>query len=177
MDFRYKLKMWLINDPQKRYWRFRERALNARLEVVRSWYRLRTQIVLSKMNAYIPTEHDINRFLAPHGLYGTCISSGCRIGKGCTLMQQVTVGSNTFTDSKRHGSPVLGDNVFVGAGAKIIGGIKIGNNVRIGANCVVFEDVPDNATVVAAKPRVIVREQLRDNSFVIYDKYKEKTQK
>jgi serine O-acetyltransferase len=45
--------------------------------------------------------------------------------------------------------------VFIGAGAKIIGNIKIGNNVRIGASCVVVEDIPDNCTVVMHKPRII----------------------
>ena len=56
------------------------------------------------------------------------------------------------------GVPTIGDDVYIGPGAKIFGGIKIGNNVRIGANCVVFEDVPDNATVVLQKPRVIIKD-------------------
>lgn len=48
--------------------------------------------------------------------------------------------------------------MYIGPGAKIFGNIKVGNNVRIGANCVVFEDIPDNATVVLPKPRIIERE-------------------
>lgn len=55
--------------------------------------------------------------------------------------------------------PIIGDNVYIGPGAKIFGGIQIGNNVRIGANCIVFQDIPDNATVVLEKPRIIVKEQ------------------
>ena len=55
------------------------------------------------------------------------------------------------------GAPEIGDNVFIGAGAKIIGKIKIGNNVRIGAGCIVVTDIPDNATVVMSKPRVILK--------------------
>ena len=55
------------------------------------------------------------------------------------------------------GAPTIGDNVYIGPGAKIFGAIHIGNNVRIGANCVVFEDVPDNATVVLPKPRIIIK--------------------
>lgn len=177
MNFRFRLKNMIIRDPQRSFWRFRDRALNGKTEICRSWYRLRTQMRLAKIGAYVPTERGINRFAAPHGLGGIFISSGSKMGGGCTLMQQVTIGSNTFTDSKRHGSPTIGDNVFVGAGAKIIGGITVGSNVRIGANCVVFEDIPDNATVVAAAPRVIVREGKRENSFVIYDEYKERTGK
>lgn len=50
---------------------------------------------------------------------------------------------------------MIGDNVYIGAGAKIIGNVHVGNNVKIGANCVVFMDVPDNCTVVMPKPRII----------------------
>lgn len=50
---------------------------------------------------------------------------------------------------------MIGDNVFIGAGAKVIGGIHVGDNVKIGANCIVVEDIPDNSTVVMHKPRII----------------------
>ena len=52
---------------------------------------------------------------------------------------------------------MIGNDVYIGPGAKIFGGIKIGNNVRIGAKCVVFQDIPDNATVVLEKPRIIIK--------------------
>ena len=55
-------------------------------------------------------------------------------------------------------APILGDNVSIGAGAKLIGKIRIGNNVKIGANAIVVEDVPDGATVVAPKARIIVKQ-------------------
>lgn len=57
------------------------------------------------------------------------------------------------------GAPNIGDDCYIGAGAKIIGNINIGNNVRIGANCVVVEDIPDNCTVVMDKPRIILKER------------------
>ena len=60
----------------------------------------------------------------------------------------------------------LGDRVYIGAGAKIIGNVTIGNNVRIGANCVVTTDIPDNATVVLERPRVIRKDTPQDNRFV-----------
>lgn len=53
---------------------------------------------------------------------------------------------------------MIGDNVFIGAGAKIIGKVKIGNNVKIGAGCIVVTDVPDNAVVVMNKPRIIIKQ-------------------
>ena len=56
-----------------------------------------------------------------------------------------------------HGNVIIGDNVYIGAGAKILPNVKIGNNVKIGANAVVIEDIPDNATVVMQKPRIIIK--------------------
>ena len=55
----------------------------------------------------------------------------------------------------KKGSPVIGDNVYVGAGAKVIGKVLIGNNVAIGANCVVIQDVPDQAVVVGIPGKVV----------------------
>lgn len=88
----------------------------------------------------------------PHGLNGIIVSNDAIIGKECQLYHQVTIGGGNG------GSPVIGDNVLIGAGAKIIGPVKIGNNVKIGAGCVVAVDVPDNATVIMEKPRIIIHE-------------------
>ena len=88
----------------------------------------------------------------PHGLNGIVISHNAIIGENVTIFHQVTIGEGNG------GAPTIGDNCYIGAGAKIIGGIKIGNNVRIGAGCVVFRDIPDNATVVLDNIRIIVRE-------------------
>lgn len=73
-----------------------------------------------------------------------------KIGANCRIFQQVTIG---YSEDKR---PILGDNVRVYAGAKVIGGITIGNNVLIGANAVVIKNVPDDCTVVGV-PAWIVR--------------------
>lgn len=108
----------------------------------------------ARNNASMGTALDKSAFFAsppnlPHGLYGIIISHNAVIGKEATIYHQVTIGQGNG------GAPTIGDNVYIGAGAKIIGNIKIGNNVKIGANCVVFMDVPDNCTVVLPKPRVI----------------------
>lgn len=86
--------------------------------------------------------------ILPHGLNEIIIGHDCVIGKNCTIFQQVTIA---------HGGVRIGDNVLIGAGAKILPGVAIGHNVKVGANCVVVEDVPDNATVVLPKPRIIVQ--------------------
>lgn len=59
----------------------------------------------------------------PHGMYGIFVSDGAEIGKNAVIFQQVTIGSNTLADSRKQGSPVIGDNVYIGSGAKIIGNI------------------------------------------------------
>lgn len=103
----------------------------------------------------------------PHGVQGIFISNDAVLGKDVTIFQQVTIGSNTLADSRGKGSPQIGDNVYIGAGAKIIGGVRIGNNCRIGANAVVYTDMPDNAVAVCAPTRILERESL-DNTYITY---------
>lgn len=112
----------------------------------------------------IPLSKSISPFTAPHGFHGIFISSGAYIAEGCTVFQQVTIGSVTTKGSRHQGAPTIGPNCVIGAGAKVIGGITVGGGCRIGANCVVCEDVPPNSTVVLEKPRVIVRDRPMKNT-------------
>lgn len=82
---------------------------------------------------------------------GICIHRRSRIGKNCIISHQVTLGGR----SKQKGLPVLGDEVFVGVGAKILGDIRIGDNVVIGANAVVLQDVPSGCAVGGVPARVL----------------------
>lgn len=75
------------------------------------------------------------------------------IGENVTVMQQVTIGRSK--GGNRSGIPIIGNNVFIGAGAKIIGNIKIGNNVIIGANACVTHNIPDNAIVGGIPAKII----------------------
>lgn len=116
-----------------------------------------------KNNAFIALGDNLNKIINsqngkitfPHGISGIFISCNSVIGNNCTIFQQVTIGSNTLKDSKHVGAPTIGDNVFIGAGAKIIGNVKIGDNVRIGAGAIVTENIPKNSTVVAEKSKII----------------------
>ena len=85
------------------------------------------------------------RLFIDHGM-GIVIGETTTIGNDCTIFHNVTLGGTGKDKNKRH--PDLGNDVIVGTGAKILGPIKIGNNVKIGANSVVLKDVPDNVTVV-----------------------------
>lgn len=80
---------------------------------------------------------------------GVVINTAVRGGCDVYVEHQVTIGA------EKGAAPVLGDNVFIGAGAKILGGIRIGNNVKIGANAVVLDDIPDNCTAVGIPARVV----------------------
>ena len=92
------------------------------------------------------------------GLYighfgGIVINPQSVIGKNCNLSHEVTIGSSNR--GQKRGVPTIGDNVYIGPGAKLFGAIKIGNNVAVGANCVVTKDVPDNGIVVGIPGEVI----------------------
>jgi serine O-acetyltransferase len=80
---------------------------------------------------------------------GVVINTSVRGGKNVFIEHQVTIGA------EKGEAPVLGDNVFVGAGAKIVGAVRIGNDVKIGANAVVTKDLPDGATAVGVPARVV----------------------
>lgn len=84
---------------------------------------------------------------------GININARARIGRNCNISQEVTIGISNR--GRWRGVPTIGDHVYIGPGAKLFGAIKVGNNVAIGANCVVVEDVPDNAVVFGVPGRVI----------------------
>lgn len=86
-----------------------------------------------------------------HGM-GVVIGETSEVGRNVTIYQGVSLAGTSLKREKRH--PTLGDNVVVGAGAKIIGGFKIGDNSRIGAGSVVVREVPPNSVVVGVPGRV-----------------------
>ena len=84
---------------------------------------------------------------------GIVINRASVIGKNCNISHGVTLAQGNR--GQNTGAPTLGDNVYIAPGAKIVGAVKIGNNVAIGANCVVTKDIPDNSVVVGIPGRVI----------------------
>ncbi len=89
-----------------------------------------------------------------HGM-GVVIGETAVIGDNCMLYQGVTLGGTGKDKGKRH--PTLGDNVLVGSGAKVLGPFTVGNNVKIAANAVVLNAIPDNCTAVGVPARVVKR--------------------
>jgi serine O-acetyltransferase len=120
----------------------------------RRWHLLPLEMVANKLNA-ICCNCIIGRgaefgagFVLIHST-GIVINGQVRGGTNVYLEHQVTIGA------ERRQSPVIGDDVFIGAGAKIIGSITIGDGARVGANAVVLHDVPAHSTVVGIPARVV----------------------
>lgn len=90
---------------------------------------------------------------------GVVIGETAEIGDNCTLYQGVTLGGTGKDTGKRH--PTLGNNVMVGAGAKVLGPFRIGDNAKIAAGAVVLEEIPANATAVGIPARVVRRDGVR----------------
>ena len=93
-----------------------------------------------------------------HGM-GVVIGETAEIGDYCTLYQGVTLGGTGKDQGKRH--PTLGNHVLVGAGAKILGPFRVGDNARVAAGAVVLEEVPSNATAVGVPARIVRQDGVR----------------
>ena len=85
--------------------------------------------------------------------FSIIITPGAILGDDVTILQQTTIGASR--GGGRNGQPIIGNNVMIGCGAKIIGKVSVGNNVAIGANAVVVKDVPDGC-VVGGIPATII---------------------
>jgi serine O-acetyltransferase len=101
------------------------------------------------------------RFFIDHGM-GVVVGETAVIGDDCTLYHGVTLGGTSWEKGKRH--PTLSNNVVVGAGAKVLGPILVGEGARIGSNAVVVKDVPSGATVVGVPGKLINPQRQEENS-------------
>ena len=150
----------------EKWWELRNKAKNAS-GFMKKVHTRKYNKMMRRFQSFIPLKAQFKGMpVFPHGISGIFISNGAVIGENCVIFHQVTIGSNNLNDSKGKGAPVLGDNVYIGCGAKIIGAVNVGDNARIGANCTVVKDVPANSTVVPAAVRIIAHEEEQDNRFV-----------
>ena len=106
------------------------------------------------------------RFFIDHG-EGVVIGETSIIGDDVLMYQQVTLGGTGKDTGKRH--PTIGNNVILGAGAKILGNIDIGDFVRIGAGSVVIEDVPPHSTVVGVPGRIVQRASIDEDGNLMHN--------
>lgn len=146
----------------KKYWKRRNEVINSnsqKSKLLRLYYLLYIKKCDAYNNASMGTDLGKGAIFAtppllPHHLNGIIISHYAKIGKNCTIFQQVTIA-----EGKNKTAAIIGDNCIIGAGAKIIGNVKIGNNVKIGANAVVVKDIPDNCTAVGVPAKIITHEK------------------
>ena len=102
---------------------------------------------------HLPRGTSIGPGLRIYHFGGIIISPSATIGRNCTLRQNVCIGTRYGKDD----APTIGDNVDFGVGAVVIGRVRIGNDVHVGANAVVLTDVPDNASAVGVPARIVLR--------------------
>ena len=105
------------------------------------------------------------RFFIDHGM-GVVIGETAEIGDDCMMYHGVTLGGTSWDKEKRH--PTLLDGVVIGAGAKILGPITLGKNVRVGSNSVVVRSVDDNETVVGIPGRIVTKKASDTDTFDSY---------
>ena len=137
----------------------RKQPQSRKSKLTRLWYLYRIKRADAFANASMGTDLGAGaQFASPpilfHHLNGIIISHYARFGKNVTIFQQVTV-----TEGPNQTSATIGDNVVIGAGAKILGAVHIGDGAKIGANAVVVSDVPAYATAVGVPARIILKEE------------------
>lgn len=155
----------IIDGGYGNIWIFRQHVLRHPNKLNKALY----YAYLDTYGAWIGLETTIESApKCPHECYGIFISNSAHIGKNVVIFQQVTIGSVSTIGSKHSGAPTIGDNVLIGAGARIVGGVKIGNNSRIGAGCVVACDIPENSVVYTKGLEIVVKEQPMDNKYIYY---------
>ena len=141
------------------FWSFRERMLRCKTKKMQRFYQVFYYLYLKRNGGYIGhTASFSSEPCFPHGLHGVFIAGGASFGNNCVIFHHVTVGANPMPFSATAGTPKIGDNCYIGAGATIIGSVVIGDNCRIGSNCNVFSDIANNSIAVTEKPRIIKRD-------------------
>jgi serine O-acetyltransferase len=147
-------------------YRFRRAVAKSRAPAVVKWPAYAAAVftdIISRVASHVelPTSAEIGRGLCmPHAGY-VVVAADARIGRHCTIGPGVTIGHARGGGSDREGSPVIGDRVYIGPGAAVIGPIEIGSDALIGAGAVVVRSVPP-AGVVAGNPAQLIS---REGSF------------
>jgi serine O-acetyltransferase len=143
------------------------------------FYRVSHQLYIRKLFTFARVVSQFARFITGieihpgakigKGLFidhgsGVVIGETAEIGNNCLIYQGVTLGGTGKERGKRH--PTLGNNVMVGAGARVLGPFRVGDNVKIAANAVVLEAIPDNSTAVGVPARIVRKngKKLSDNN-------------
>ena len=152
MGIRRKVIDYSRGDNLNYFWRLYRLQKKARFRVIRDILTFLMSRSAHRHGGYIgPDTVFMGVPELPHGLHGIFVSRFAVIGEDCRIYQNVTIGE------VNRKTPIIGRNCLIGAGAIVLGDIKIGENVKIGAGAVVSTDIPDNCTVVSQPIRIIER--------------------
>jgi serine O-acetyltransferase len=125
--------------------------------LLRASYGVARFLVMVVTGARIGVGATIGQRFNVHTTQGLQIAGAARIGDDCVVNTGVCIVH--AANDRQAGAPVIGNNVYLGVGAKVIGSVKVGNNVQVGANAVVGRDIPDNMVVLSPLPVVMPRPQ------------------
>lgn len=149
MGLRACLTDWSKGDRLQGFWRLYRLRGRAKWKLTRDVWTFLLNRSARRHGGYVgPGAVILGEPVLPHGLHGVYISRYATIGAGCRIYQNVTIG-----EVNGH-APVVGEGCLIGAGAVLVGDIRIGDGVKIGAGAVVFQDIPAGCTVVAQPPRI-----------------------
>lgn len=152
MSLRGKVTDYSKGDSLGWFWRLYWLRKRTRSKVIRDVLTFLLNRSAHRHGGYLGPGADIQgEPVLPHGLHGVFISRYAVIGANCRIYQNVTIGE---VNGK---APVIGNGCWIGAGAVLVGDIRVGSGARIGAGAVVSKDVPAGCTVVAQAPRVLER--------------------
>lgn len=150
MSFREKFVDYSRGDDLRLFWWFFRRRNRAENRIHKGILTFICNRLARKHGGYVGYGAEIEGTPSmPHGLHGVFISRYAHIGAGCRIYQNVTIGEIDRM------APLIGEGCLIGAGAVIVGGIRIGKHVKIGAGAVVNCDIADYCTVVSQSPRII----------------------
>ena len=154
MGLRACLTDWSKGDRLQGFWRLYRLRGRAKWKLTRDIWTCLLNRSARRHGGYVgPGAVILGEPVLPHGLHGVYISRYATVGAGCRIYQNVTIG-----EVNGH-APVVGEGCLLGAGAVLVGDIRIGDGVKIGAGAVVFQDIPAGCTVVAQPPRILKGEE------------------
>ncbi len=148
---------------QLRYLMLYRKAHYARRTLARTWYRLRLRKLSEKTQIQIPWSCEIGEGLYIGHLGRIIVNPAVQIGKNCNIATGVTIGA--VSAGNRKGSPLIGDDVWIGTNAVIVGGVRIGSDVVIAPNSFVNFDVPSHS-IVLGNPGVIHSKQHATDGYI-----------
>ncbi len=150
----------ILRPAELRYIYCLRKAKYAKNSISRSWYKLRLRRISDKTHIQIPAVTDIGEGFYIGHTGRIIVNSKVKMGKNCNIATGVTIGAESR--GKRQGAPIIGDCVWIGTNAVVVGNVKIGNDVLIAPLTFVNFDVPDHSIVIGNPGKVIPRENATD---------------